>query len=139
MGKYYKNLFTFFTVIYFLPGFVSNAVMVEDSPANSLKASLNIFLPILTLFIFLFLLVSILRYLFSKKPELKKKLKVRIYRRIMGILIICGLMIFIRFYYCNFMVFILGKENNFFNMELKSCNSFMGCPDMSKTFQCDQR
>jgi membrane protease YdiL (CAAX protease family) len=137
MKTYYKKYFLFSCVFLIFSSVVSNATMIGPSPANSLKMFLQNLLFLLLIIISVLLIISVLKMLFSKDSDLKKVLKMRVLRRVALFSTTFILLVFVKLFYCEFMVLVLGKDHKFFNMSLMSCNSFMGCPDMSNSFQCD--
>jgi len=137
MKTYYKKYFLFSWVFLVFSSVVSNATVIEPSPANSIKRFLERSLFLLIVIVSVFLIVSILKMLFSKNFDLIKRLKIKVFRGVRFLSIILVLFVFIELFYCNFMVLLLGKDHKFFKMSLLSCNYFTGCPDVSGIFQCD--
>ena len=80
MKTYYKKYFLFSWVFLVFSSVVSNATVIEPSPANSIKRFLERSLFLLIVIVSVFLIVSILKMLFSKNFDLIKRLKIKVFR-----------------------------------------------------------
>lgn len=134
--RYFINKKVLFYIFIFsiTQGF-SFATVINPSPACMVSGFISYLLILLLMVFSVSLLIKVIRYLLVKSVELKTKLKKRKITTLKILSVIAIVYLIKGFIYCPLMNYILGKENDFFKMDVVSCNSWLPCPKETP-YQC---